>query len=98
MKKLYEDFKMINVNEIEGARLSIKDNRVKDAIIRAENNIIKYGIKSSFEVIKSGNKYKLIAGRLHFIAAKNLGYEIVPCLIRNRFKEAVLFKILKNIA
>lgn len=50
MNKIYEEYKIINVNEIEGARVSVKDRRIKDAIIRAENNIIRYGFRSLFEV------------------------------------------------
>lgn len=96
MKKVYEEYKMINVNGIEGARVPVKDRGIKDAIIRAENNIIRYGFKSPFEVEKKGNKYRITAGIIHFIAAKNIGYEEVPCLIRNRAKEAIFFKLLKK--
>lgn len=96
MKKIYEEYKMIKVNEIEGARVPIRDKRIKEAIIRAENNIIRYGFKSPFEVEKKGNKYRITAGRIHFIAAKNIGYEEVPCLVRNRAKEAILFKLFKK--
>lgn len=96
MNKVYEEYKIINVNEIEGARVHIKDKRIKDAIIRAENNIIRYGFKSPFEVVKTGNKYRITAGRIHFIAAKNMGYEEVPCLVRNKAKEAILFKLFKK--
>lgn len=96
MNKVYEEYKMINVNEIRGARVHIKDKRMKEAIIRAENNIIRYGFKSPFEVEKTGSKYRITAGRIHFIAAKNMGYEEVPCLVRNRAKEAILFKLLKK--
>lgn len=96
MNKIYEEYKIINVNEIEGARVPAKDRRIKDAIIRAENNIIRYGFKSPFEVEKKGNKYRITAGRIHFIAAKNIGYEEVPCLVRNRAKEAIFFKIIKK--
>lgn len=96
MNKVYEEYKIINVNEIEGARVHIKDKRIKEAIIRAENNIIRYGFKSPFEVEKTGNKYRITAGKIHFIAAKNMGYEEVPCLVRNRAKEAILFKLFKK--
>lgn len=96
MNKVYEEYKMINVNEIGGAKVHIKDKRIKEAIIRAENNIIRYGFKSPFEVEKTRNKYRITAGRIHFIAAKNMGYEVVPCLVRNRAKEAILFKLLKK--
>lgn len=96
MNKIYEEYKMINVNEIEGARVPIRDKRIKDSISRAENNIIRYGFKSPFEVQKTGNKYRITAGRIHFIAAKNMGYEVVPCLVRNRAKEAILFKLFKK--
>lgn len=96
MNKIYEEYKMINVNKIEGARVHIKDRRIKEAIIRAENNIIRYGFKSPFEVEKTGNKYRITAGRIHFIAAKNMGYEEVPCIVRNKAKEAILFKLLKK--
>lgn len=96
MKKIYEEYKMINVNEIEGARVPIRDKGIKKAIIRAQNNIIRYGFKSPFEVEKRGNKYRITAGRIHFIAAKNMGYEEIPCLVRNRTKEAILFKLIKK--
>lgn len=96
MNKVYEEYKMINVNEIGGAKVHIKDKRIKEAIIRAENNIIRYGFKSPFEVEKTGNKYRITAGRIHFIAAKNMGYEEVPCLVRNKAKEAILFKLFKK--
>ena len=96
MNKVYEEYKMINVNEIGGAKVHIKDKRIKEAIIRAENNIIRYGFKSPFEVEKTGNKYRITAGRIHFIAAKNMGYEEVPCLVRNKAKEAILFKLYKK--
>ena len=56
MKKAYEEYKMINVNEIEGARVPVKDRKIKDAIIRAENDIIRYGFKSPFEVEKKKRK------------------------------------------
>lgn len=96
MNKVYEEYKMINVNEIGGAKVHIKDKRIKEAIIRAENNIIRYGFKSPFEVEKTGNKYRITAGRIHFIAAKNMRYEEVPCLVRNKAKEAILFKLFKK--
>lgn len=96
MNKVYEEYKMINVNEIGGAKVHIKDKRIKEAIIRAENNIIRYGFRSPFEVEKTGNKYRITAGRIHFIAAKNMGYEEVPCLVRNKAKEAILFKLFKK--
>ena len=32
MNKIYEEYKIINVNEIEGARAPAKDRRIKDAI------------------------------------------------------------------
>lgn len=38
MNKIYEEYKIINVNEIQGARVPVKDRRIKDAIIRAEYN------------------------------------------------------------
>lgn len=100
MKKIYEEYKMINVNvnvnEIKGARVPIRDKRIKETIIMAQNNIIRYGFKSPFEVEKRGNEYRITAGRIHFIAAKNMGYEEVPCLVRNRIKEAILFKLIKK--
>lgn len=96
MNKVYEEYKMIDVNEIKGARVHIRDKRMRKAIIRAENNIIRYGFKSPFEVEKTGDKYRITAGRIHFIAAKNMGYEEVPCLVRNKAKEAILFKLFKK--
>ena len=55
--------------------------------------IKKEGIKKPFEVIQKENGYYVLDGGIKLLAAKALGYDKVPCLIRDIEKEILLRKM-----
>ena len=59
------------------------------------NAIRKHGIGKPIEVIEVGNGYRILKGRFKMIAAKTLGYDKIPCLIRDTKQEILLRKLNK---
>ena len=57
--------------------------------------IKKEGIKKPFEVIQKENRYYILDGGIRLLAAKALGYDKVPCLIRDTKQEILLRKLNK---
>lgn len=55
--------------------------------------IKKEGIKKPFEVIQKENVYYVLGGGIILLAAKALGYDKVPCLIRDTKQEILLRKL-----
>ena len=55
------------------------------------------GFRRPFEVVKMGNEYHLISDRISFVAAKILGYDKIPCLIRDIEKEILLRRLCKKL-
>ena len=64
---------------------------------RAREMIKSRGFRRPFEVVKMGNEYHLISDRISFIAAKTLGYDKIPCLIRDMKKEILLRRLCKKL-
>ena len=54
------------------------------------------GIKKTFEVIKNENGYYILKDRMKLLAAEMLGYDKVPCLIRDT-KTEILLRRFNNI-
>ena len=97
MRKVYEEYKVINVNEIEGVKFKAKSIPYIDKIARTKRRIRMVGIKEPFEVEKTIYGYKLMSHPITFIAAKELNYDAVPCLIRNPMHELILNKTLRKL-
>lgn len=55
----------------------------------------KEGIKKPFEVIQKENGYYVLGGGIRLLAAKALGYDKVPCLIKDKKQEILLRKLNK---
>ena len=66
-----------------------------DKICFQRDAIRKHGIGKPIEVIEAGNGYRILKGRFKMIAAKTLGYDKIPCLIRDTKQEILLRKINK---
>ena len=66
-----------------------------DKICFQRGAIRKDGIGKPIEVIEAGNGYRILKGRFKMIAAKTLGYDKIPCLIRDTKQEILLRKINK---
>ena len=59
------------------------------------NAIRKHGIGEPIEVVEAGNEYRILKGKFKMLAAKTLGYDRIPCLIRDTKQEILLRKINK---
>lgn len=94
--KVYKEYKEIETKDIKGVKLNMYNERIISKVDRAREMIKKEGIKKPFEVIEIGNEYHLLADRINFIAAKTLGYDKIPCLIRDIEKEILLRKLCKK--
>ncbi len=96
-RKLYEQYKIIRVNEIKGIGERIYSERYHEKIERAKRAIKRFGLVEPFEVEKTSNGYNLISHPLRFYAVKQLNYKAVPCLIRKPEYEIILYKTLKKL-
>lgn len=96
-RKIYEQYKIIGVNEIKGVGERMYSECYHEKIERAKRAIKRFGLVEPFEVEKISNGYKLISHPLRFYAAKQLDYKAVPCLIRKPEYEIILYKTLKKL-
>lgn len=53
------------------------------------------GIKKAFEIIQMENGYYILNNKIKLVAAKAVGYDKVPCLIRDIKQEILLRKVNK---
>ena len=97
MRKVFEGYKLIGINYIDGRRLMLENKQSMRDFRLARRRIYREGITEPFEVIKRGNRYILRSNPIDFIAAKSLDYSIVPCLIRNPKYEFILHRTLRDL-
>ena len=91
----YKEYKEIEIKDIKGCKYN-ENNKVNlDKICLQRDAIRKHGIGKPIEVIEAGNGYRILKGRFKMIAAKTLGYDKIPCLIRDTKQEILLRKINK---
>lgn len=93
--KVYKEVKKIEIKDIKWVNTSAVCGRNLEKIRRYVKLIDKKGINKPFEVIQKGNEYYILSGWIKLIAAEVLGYDKVPCLIRDKEKEILLRKICK---
>ena len=94
-RKVYEQYKIIGVDQIKGVGERRYPEEYNERVERAKRGIRRFGLVEPFEVEKTSDGYILLSNPLKFYAAKQLHYKAVPCLIRNRKHEIILFKSLK---
>ena len=95
--KVYKNYKEIEIKDIKGARIDL-DNELMQCKVELEKESMKSrGIRRPFEVIETGNGYKLISEKISFEAAKRLGYNKIPCVIRDLEKEILLRRLCKKL-
>lgn len=93
--KVYKEYKEIEIKDIKGVKTSTICSRNLEKVCRYKELIKKEGIKKPFEVIQKENEYYVLDGGIKLLAAKMLGYDKVPCLIRDTEKEILLRKFNK---
>ena len=95
--KVYKEYKEIEVKDIKGDKANAICSRNLEKVCRYIQVINKEGIKKPFEVIQKEKGYYVLGGGIRLLAAKALGYDKVPCLIRDTKQEILLRKLNKII-
>lgn len=93
--KIYKEFKEIEIKDIKGVRYNRICNRYLEKVCRYIETIKSNGIKKPFEIIQKENGYYVLSDKIKLVAAKAVGYDKVPCLIRNIEQEILLRKVNK---
>ena len=95
--KVYKNYKKIAIKDIKGARFDLYNESIINKVNRARERIKLRGFKRPFDVVERENEYYLMGDRISFIAAKTLGYDKIPCLIRDIEKEILLRRLCKKL-
>ena len=95
--KVYKNYKEIEIKNIKGARVDLYNEGIISKVDRAREMIKMRGFKRPFDVVEMENEYYLMGDRISFIAAKTLGYDKIPCLIRDMKKEILLRRLCKKL-
>ena len=91
----YKEYKEIEIKDIKGCKYNENSKANLDKICLQRDAIRRHGIGKPIEVIEAGNGYRILKGKFKMIAAKKLGYDKIPCLIRDTKQEILLRKINK---
>ena len=91
----YKEYKEIEIKDIKGCNYIAITVANLDKICMQRDEIRKHGIGKPIEVIEVGNGYKILKGKSKMLAAKTLGYDKIPRLIRDTKQEILLRKINK---
>ena len=91
----YKEYKEIEIKDIKGCKYNENNKANLDKICLQRDEIRKHGIGKPIEIIEVGNGYRILKGRFKTIAAKTLGYDKIPCLIRDTKQEILLRKLNK---
>ncbi|MBS5863773.1 MAG: ParB N-terminal domain-containing protein [Clostridium sp.] len=95
--RIYKEYKEIAIKDIKGCNINAINKNNVDMIYLERKAIKRDGIRKPIEVIETENGYQILNGRKRLLAAKTLGYDKVPCLIRDRMKEILLRKVMKKL-
>ena len=93
--KVYKEYKEIEIKDIKGVKYNRICSRNLEKFCRYMEAIKRNGIKKPFEVIQEENGYYVLDSRIRLLAAKAIGYDKVPCLIRDINQEILLRKLNK---
>ena len=93
--KVYKGYKEIEIKDIKGVKYNRICNRNLEKVSRYMETIKRNGIKKPFEIIQKENGYYIIRDEVRLVAAKAVGYDKVPCLIRDTKQEILLRKLNK---
>ena len=93
--KVYKGYKEIEIKDIKRVKYNRMCNRNLEKVCRYMEDIKRNGIKKPFEIIQKENGYYIFRDEARLVAAKVVGYDKVPCLIRDIKQEILLRKINK---
>ena len=93
--KVYKGYKEIEIKDIKGVKYNRICNRNLEKVCRYMETIKRNGIKNPFEIIQKENGYYIFRDEARLVATKAVGYDKVPCLIRDINQEILLRKLNK---
>ena len=93
--KVYKGYKEIEIKDIKGVKYNRICNRNLEKVSRYMETIKRNGIKKPFEIIQKENGYYIFRDEARLVATKAVGYDKVPCLIRDINQEILLRKLNK---
>lgn len=93
--KVYKEYKEIEIKDIKGVKYNRICSRNLEKVCRYMEAIKMNGIKKPFEIIQKENGYYIFRDEARLVAAKAVGYDKVPCLIRDTKQEILLRKLNK---
>ena len=93
--KVYKEYKEIEIKDIKGVKYNRICSRNLEKVCRYMEAIKRNGIKKPFEIIQKENGYYIFRDEARLVAAKAVGYDKVPCLIRDTKQEILLRKLNK---
>ena len=93
--KVYKEYKEIEIKDIKGVKTNKICSRNLEKVCRYMEAIKRKGIKKPFEIIQKENGYYIFRDEVRLVAAKAVGYDKVPCLIRDTKQEILLRKLNK---
>ena len=93
--KIYKEYKEIEIKDIKEVKYNRICNRNLEKVCRYMETIKRNGIKKPFEIIQKENGYYILRDEARLVAAKAVGYDKVPCLIRDTKQEILLRKLNK---
>ena len=91
--KVYKEYKEIEIKDIKGVKCNRICSRNLEKVCRYMEAIKMNRIKKPFEIIQKENGYYIFRDEARLVAAKAVGYDKVPCLIRDIKQEILLRKI-----
>lgn len=93
--KVYKEYKEIEIKDIKGVKYNRICSRNLEKVCRYMEAIKMNGIKKPFKIIQKENGYYIFRDEARLVAAKAVGYDKVPCLIRDTKQEILLRKLNK---
>ena len=89
----------LNINQLQPGKYQPRRDMSEQALEELANSIHAQGIIQPIVVRETGHqKYEIIAGERRWRAAKNVGLESVPCLIKNvKDDAAIAIALIENI-
>ena len=82
----------IEISKIEEPKEALRSYFTKEALEELKESIAREGLLQPLLVRPIGDKYEIVAGHRRFVAIKELGWEKVPCIVKEMDDTETLIK------
>ncbi|RKX60785.1 MAG: hypothetical protein DRP29_01925, partial [Thermodesulfobacteriota bacterium] len=86
------EVKEIEISKIEEPKEALRSYFTQEALEELKESIAREGLLQPLLVRPVGDKYEIVAGHRRFIAIKELGWEKVPCIVKEMDDTETLIK------